>query len=876
MSKVAVAVSLSVLALSSCASTNTNANDRETPSNAAPTDGANANVTPAAAARPTPQDDVARFREQELARLSLEEQKKRDFVLAFVEKADALADRQLYRDAYRELLKARDYDPDNLLVQQKLEWIGPLVGEKIPQAVGEESAELVRAREQFFVEQAREAIRKGELAVARRDYDAALFEFRSAVDYTRYAPAVDWGTVREDAERLVRETEAAQIEAEQASRSAEEQLTLERLRREEEESRQREQARLDQLLADGLAAFEAQAYEMAEELAEEVLREDPRNERALELRDTAFKARREELAADYVETKQTQFRKWRQHILSQRIPIADVLQLPDRDVWRENTARRAAISESRSTNENPADAALRAELATLQVRGLRIEGEESLSAVARQIQSMTEVPIAVSSAAEAAVFDEGVAFELRLENPISVAQALNLVAEQAGEGVTWTIDVGTVLFTTKERARGKIRGEYYAINDLVIPLPNFVAPRLERLRLLEDLEDDDGSTPFGTLGEQSIQLEPDALAELITQFVGVGTWEEDGVSAAAYNATGIYVNQTDAVHEEVRQFLEDLRRFSSMMVTVDTKFLTVTDAWLQQIGVDWRGIDNPGTPFTDLDDITNGNDDNAGLGFDNGGQGNNPAGPPSSGFFFDDGADGDFKARTENVFDSSLGGMLSSVGGLTTQIRILDDAVLNPLLRAVEKSTEARIVNSQALTVYNSQQAAVSVVNQRAYVQDFDVEVATAAFIADPIINVLSEGVSLQVRPTVHHDRQNLTLEVQPTVATVVRITPFTTTLGNNSAAAVTLQLPQLEVQSLRSTATIPDGGTILIGGLNTIRNVERRSEVPWLGKIPLLGFFFKEEGYNDETESLMILMKARITDIRDEAATLEDPRAGR
>jgi len=872
MSKVAVALSLSVIALSSCASTNTNANASDAPNAGTPPAGGGAAADPAAAAaRPAPQDDVARFREQELARLSLEEQKKRDFVNALVEKADALAERQLYQDAYRELQKAADYDPDNLLVRQKLEFIGPLVGENVSQAVMEESEGVVKARQGFYIAQAEEAIRKGKLAVARRDYDAALFEFRSARDYVRFAPGVDWGTLREEAERLVAETETAKVAAEQATRQAEEQLTLERLRREEAEARSREQARLDQLLADGLAAFETQAYETAETLADEVLREDPNNERALELRDTAFKARREELAAEYIESKQTQFRKWKQHILSQRIPYADVLQLPDRDVWRENTARRAALTDpSAGHTENAVDAALRARLASDMVRGLRIDGEESLEAVARQIQSLTDVPIAVSSAAETAVFDEGVAFELRLENPISVAQALNLVAEQAGESVTWTIEVGTVLFTTKERARGKVVPAYYAISDLVLPLPNFVAPSLERLRLLEDIEDDDGRNPFGTLAEQSVQLEPDALAELITQFVGVGTWEEEGVSAAAYNSTGIFVVQTPEVHAEVRQFLEDLRRFTSMMVTVDTKFLTITDAWLQQIGVDWRGIDNPGTPFTDMDDFTNGNDDNSGLGFDNGGQGNNPAGPPSSGFFFDDGADGDFKARTENVFDSSLGGLLSSVGGMTTQVRIVDDALLNPLLRAVEKSTEARIVNSQILTVYNSQQAAVSVVNQRAYVQDFDVEVATAAFIADPIINVLSEGVSLQVRPTVHHDRKNLTLEVQPTVASVVRITPFTTTLGNNSAAAVTLQLPQLEVQSLRSTATVPDGGTILIGGLNSIRNVERRAEVPWLGKIPLFGFFFKEEGYNDETESLMILMKARITDIRDEAATLE------
>jgi type II secretory pathway component GspD/PulD (secretin) len=45
---------------------------------------------------------------------------------------------------------------------------------------------------------------------------------------------------------------------------------------------------------------------------------------------------------------------------------------------------------------------------------------------------------------------------------------------------------------------------------------------------------------------------------------------------------------------------------------------------------------------------------------------------------------------------------------------------------------------------------------------------------------------------------------------------------------------------------------------------------VPWLAKVPLIGFFFKEEGYNDENESLMILIRARITDVREEVKRLE------
>jgi general secretion pathway protein D len=77
-------------------------------------------------------------------------------------------------------------------------------------------------------------------------------------------------------------------------------------------------------------------------------------------------------------------------------------------------------------------------------------------------------------------------------------------------------------------------------------------------------------------------------------------------------------------------------------------------------------------------------------------------------------------------------------------------------------------------------------------------------------------------------------------------------------------------VQSVFTTAVVPDGGSILLGGLSRIRNIERRAEVPWIANIPLVGFFFKEEGYNDEKTSLMIMIRAWITDVRAELEKLE------
>jgi type II secretory pathway component GspD/PulD (secretin) len=150
--------------------------------------------------------------------------------------------------------------------------------------------------------------------------------------------------------------------------------------------------------------------------------------------------------------------------------------------------------------------------------------------------------------------------------------------------------------------------------------------------------------------------------------------------------------------------------------------------------------------------------------------------------------------------------------------------------------------------------------------------VAQFQAVADPQINVLTEGVVLDVRPTIHHDRKYLTLEIQPTVAKVVALRNFSSTLGGNTSP-VEFQLPELEVQSVFTTAVIPDGASILLGGLSNIRNVERRAEVPWISRIPVVGWLFRNEGYNEENKSLMILIRAHITDVNSSLKGLEQTR---
>ncbi len=68
---------------------------------------------------------------------------------------------------------------------------------------------------------------------------------------------------------------------------------------------------------------------------------------------------------------------------------------------------------------------------------------------------------------------------------------------------------------------------------------------------------------------------------------------------------------------------------------------------------------------------------------------------------------------------------------------------------------------------------------------------------------------------------------------------------------------------SFATTVNVPDGGSVLIGGLRQVLNKERKASIPILSELPLISFFFKNEGVVDENRTLMVLVQAWITDVR-------------
>ena len=76
---------------------------------------------------------------------------------------------------------------------------------------------------------------------------------------------------------------------------------------------------------------------------------------------------------------------------------------------------------------------------------------------------------------------------------------------------------------------------------------------------------------------------------------------------------------------------------------------------------------------------------------------------------------------------------------------------------------------------------------------------------------------------------------------------------------AVTIEIPELTIQRARTTVTMPDGATLMLGGWKVIEDQDLDSGIPYLNKIPILSFFFGRKGKYLNKQKLVILVKAEI-----------------
>ncbi len=571
-----------------------------------------------------------------------------------------------------------------------------------------------------------------------------------------------------------------------------------------------------------------------------------------------------------------------------------------------------------------------------------------LSEVLNQLAKLVNVNIHLD--------DEGLRMEglspdtpvtLELTSDIQLKSCLNLILEK--NHLCYIIKNEVLNITSESKKGDHVYQQVYPVGDLVVPIPNFVAsPRMGLAGAWHDAMANavGGGSGFGSMatpmavvaskdGHQNsgATINPavmanfaprlpgganqaaggpggagggtnadfDGLIDLITQTVAPQSWDHSGgkgnIAASPANLS-LVVSQTQEVHEQIVDLLEQLRRMQDLQVTIEVRFITLSDNFFERIGVDFdfniaKNIANPTQAgFTAPQNIAVGGNNyvsplytgNANSGVAVSGLQNAGGSPAQSGIFTSNNAI-NVQQGSYALAVPQFGGF-DATAGATVGFAILSDIEAYFFINAAQGDTRTNILQAPKVTLFNGQQAFVSDTAQTPFVMGAVPVVGEFAAAEQPVIVVLSEGTFMTVQAVVSNDRRFVRLTIVPFFSKIGNVQTFTfsgtdtTTTNttrngivdaannlfnnnNNQAttthSGVTVQLPTFAFTTVTTTVSVPDGGTVLLGGIKRLSEGRTEDGVPILDKIPYLDRLFKNVGIGRETSSLMMMVTPRI-----------------
>ncbi|RMD63238.1 MAG: hypothetical protein D6824_05520, partial [Planctomycetota bacterium] len=227
----------------------------------------------------------------------------------------------------------------------------------------------------------------------------------------------------------------------------------------------------------------------------------------------------------------------------------------------------------------------------------------------------------------------------------------------------------------------------------------------------------------------------------------------------------------------------------------------------------------------------------------------------------------------KNLFGGSnfATNILNNNPALAVAGSFLDDVQVDFLIEATQADKRNVTLTAPRLTFSNGHRANVFFTTQTAFVSNLQPVVGTSSVAFNPTLSSLNTGVTLDMDGVVSADRRYVTMNIQTGIAELQGIAQreFTATAGgvggggagtgqaNNATAQI--DFPTVSVTSITTGVTVPDQGTLLLGGQRLTTENEIETGVPVLSKIPLLNRFFTNRVEETTERTLMILIKPTI-----------------
>lgn len=223
-------------------------------------------------------------------------------------------------------------------------------------------------------------------------------------------------------------------------------------------------------------------------------------------------------------------------------------------------------------------------------------------------------------------------------------------------------------------------------------------------------------------------------------------------------------------------------------------------------------------------------------------------------------ADSDsFSYAVEAALRTTIGGSEQQIGsdlGIGTgalgnrQLAIgtgLNAAIFNPgafsvFLRALSQTNKAKVLSLPQVLALDNKQALLRSVQQQPFTSvNASNTVATTSF-----GGFAEAGTTLEITPHIA-PADYLNLEYR------LEVSSFT---GNASAASVP---PPRRLDTISSSITVPDGYTVIVGGLSGSASSKAVNKIPGLGDIPILGILGRSESISANSSTFYVFVRPTI-----------------
>ena len=700
-------------------------------------------------------------------------------------------------------------------------------------------------------------------------YDQAEENFRTILEYAKWLPTgVDLETRRKQAADYLEKTKASRRQKEIDEQRVRLQMIEEEKARDEVRKKIEQKRELELLFGKAQMAFEKEQYTTCADICERILYRNPTLRSVEEMKMVAQRLKHQKDDRDNLRLYVEEWKRTFEMIELAGVVQADKLSFPARELWQEVISKRQpkGIQDFELDAMRPEDQEIVDKLKSIRIT---IDMQNAgLNAVVDYIREISGLNFVIDLKAIENPEQETISIKV---TDIVLDGALKLMLGPKNKA--HMVEGGVVIVTSMDALKKKVRLELYDVQDLTYGLQDF--PGVD-ISLAQDAIGTTASAEEGT----TQQFTGDDLANLIKNTIEKDNWEEADGKSIAFNNGLLIVRNTVPIHKKMQKFLSDLRASTGILVSVECRFLSVEESFLQQVGMDFRDVDGSRVVgVTNLDDINPvfatlpGAQCATCVDPDGAGGPLSATSPGITGVWGND-IRRNMGARVQQImsndflFGRFVGQVLAPVGGATLQYTLLDDISLEAIIRLVTRDQRQHMLTAPRLTLFNTQRGNIRISNQFAYIRDYDIQIATAAVAPDPQPDVVSDGITLDVRPIVSADRRYVTVEMRPTVATLFPPPPQVFGISINlagpigapvTAGTVFIETPILNIQRLRTTVVVPDRGTLLLGGLTTLFDIDAESSIPMWRNIPILGNIGSNKFKGLQRRQLLTILRTRI-----------------